>query len=283
MVWLLLLPASFGSCHARHITEFCNASHVRPKTIRMIRGTGWTFIWLGVYLLGFVAYQLWFTNLLAARDQSALAAGLDEHFATVEVQQIEYIPAPPPPDPDNTPPTTVPDPPDPTPEPEPEPEPRILLQEAESDLGEAFARIRSPTIDLDVTLGEGVRRRDLKKGPGHLTGTPLPGQPGNAVVSGHRTTYGAPFGGVGDLVPGDQIEVETAIGVHVYEVRDAPERCRNDDGLCVVKPTDLWVTEPRSGAWLTLTTCHPRFSSRQRLIVFAELVGGPNAEVILGA
>ena len=50
----------------------------------------------------------------------------------------------------------------------------------------------------------------------------------------------------------------------------------------MVKPTDLWVTEPRTGAWLTLTTCHPRFSSRQRLIVFAELVDGPNAEVILG-
>jgi sortase A len=278
MVGLLLLSASFGSCHARHITEFVD---VRPKTIRVIRGTGWTFIWLGVYLLGFVAYQLWFTNLLAARDQSALAAGLDEHFAAVEVEEVEYVP--PPQDPVTTP-TTVADEPDLDPEPdsEPEPEPRILLQEAEGEVGEAFAQIRIASIDLDVTVVEGVRRRDLKKGPGHLTGTPLPGQPGNAVVSGHRTTYGAPFGDVDDLVPGDRIEVETAIGVHVYEVREAPDRCRNEDGLCVVKPTDLWVTEPRHGAWLTLTTCHPRFSSRQRLIVFAELVAGPNAEVILG-
>ena len=144
----------------------------------MIRGTGWTFIWVGVYLLGFVAYQLWFTNLLAARDQSTLAAGLDEHFASVEVQQIEYIPPPPTsPPPDDTPPTTtVPDEPDPTPE--PEPEPRILLQETESELGEAFAQIRIPAVDLEVTVIEGVRRRDLKKGPGHLTGTPIPGQPG---------------------------------------------------------------------------------------------------------
>jgi sortase A len=277
MVGLLLLPASFGSCHARHITEF---SYVRPRTIRVIRRTGWTFIWLGVYLLGFVAYQLWFTNLLAARDQSALAAGLDDHFAAVEVREVEYVPPPaPPPDPGVTPPTTLPE----DPEPEPEPEPKLLLQEAGSELGEAFAQIRIASIDLDVTVVEGVRRRDLKKGPGHLTGTPLPGQPGNAVVSGHRTTYGAPFGDVGDLAPGDLIEVETAIGVHVYEVRGAPERCRNEDGHCVVAPTDLWVVEPRDGAWLTLTTCHPRFSSRQRLIVFAELVAGPNAEVILGA
>ena len=50
--------------------------------------------------------------------------------------------------------------------------------------------------------------------------------------------------------------------------------------LKIVKPTDVWVTEPRDGAWLTLTTCHPKFSSRQRLIVFAELVDGPNYESI---
>ena len=113
--------------------------------------------------------------------------------------------------------------------------------------------------------------------------SPLPGQPGNAVISGHRTTYGAPFGDLGDLTAGDRIEVETALGIHTYQVREAPERCRTDNGLCVVKPTDLWVTEPREGAWLTLTTCHPRFSARRRLIVFAELVAGPNAEVILDA
>jgi sortase A len=102
------------------------------------------------------------------------------------------------------------------------------------------------------------------------------------VVSGHRTTYGAPFGNLDELVAGDRIEVETAIGTHVYEVREAPDRCRDEDGLCVVTPTDLWVTEPRPGSWLTFTTCHPKFSARRRLIVFAELVAGPNAEVILG-
>jgi sortase A len=237
----------------------------------VIRGTGWTFIWLGVYLMGFVAYQLWFTNLLTARDQAALAAGLEEHFQEVAVEEVEYVPVV---VPGATTTTTSPDV-------VPDPEPRILLKESASEVGEAFATIRIPSIDLDVAVVEGVRRRDLKKGPGHLTGSPLPGQPGNAIVSGHRTTYGAPFGDLGDLEAGARIEVETALGVHVYEVRQAPERCRTEEGLCVVKPTDLWVTEPREGAWLTLTTCHPKFSARRRLIVFAELVAGPNAEVIL--
>lgn len=248
---------------------------MRPRTIRLIRGTGWTFIWLGVYLMGFVGYQLWVTNLLTSREQSALAADLEDRFAVVEAEEVPVIV----------------DPGDPgRPFEFVEPgeateglEIQFLLQEQPAPEGEAFAQILIPRIGVDVTVIEGVRRRDLKKGPGHLPGTPIPGQPGNAVISGHRTTYGAPFGEVGELVPGDRIEVETAIGLHVYEVRQAPARCADEDGRCIVAPTDLWVTEPRDGAWLTLTTCHPRFSSRQRLIVFAELIDGPNAAVILPA
>ena len=246
-----------------------------PRLIKIIRGAGWTFIWAGVYLMGFVAYQLWFTNILAARDQSALAASLEENFAAAIIEEVPYQPdLNPPPGEDPPPPGEDPPLPEPT---------RILLQESEGLLGDAFAQIRIPAIDVDVTLVEGVRRRDLKKGPGHLTGSPLPGQPGNSVISGHRTTYGAPFGDLNDLSPGDRIEVETAIGIHVYEVREAPDQCREENGDCIVHPTDLWVAEPREGAWLTLTTCHPKFSSRRRLIVFAELVQGPNADVILTA
>ncbi len=248
-----------------------NRNDVSPRLIKIIRGAGWSFIWVGVYLMGFVAYQLWFTNILTSRDQSALAASLPENFANAVIEEVPYQPAviielgddPP-----------APSPPDPT---------RILLQESEGPVGDAFAQIRIPKIDLDVTVVEGVRRRDLKKGPGHLSGSPLPGQPGNSVLSGHRTTYGAPFGDLNDLAPGDRIEVETAVGIHIYEVREAPDECRDEDGDCIVRPTDLWVTEPREGAWLTLTTCHPKFSARKRLIVFAELVDGPNADVILAA
>jgi sortase A len=69
---------------------------------------------------------------------------------------------------------------------------------------------------------------------------------------------------------GDSIEVETALGIHTYEVRE----------MQVVKPTDVWVADPREGSWLTLTTCHPKFSARQRLVVTAELISGPNYWVI---
>ena len=105
-----------------------------------------------------------------------------------------------------------------------------------------------------------------------MASTPLPGQPGNVVFSGHRTTYGAPFHEFDELVPGDIIEVETALGVHAYEVRET----------IIVRPTEIWVTQQREGAWLTLTTCNPKFSSRERLVIFAELVAGPNFEAING-
>ena len=106
-----------------------------------------------------------------------------------------------------------------------------------------------------------------------MPGTALPGQPGNAVISGHRTTYGAPFADLDDVAAGDIITVETATGVHLYEAVQS----------FVVAPQDIWVTEQWSGGWLTLTTCNPRFSARERLVVIVRLVDGPNAGVILGS
>ena len=64
--------------------------------------------------------------------------------------------------------------------------------------------------------------------------------------------------------------METAIGVHTYEVRES----------FVVEPTGVWVTDPRDGAWLTLTTCNPKYSARERLIITVELVDGPNFEYV---
>ena len=66
------------------------------------------------------------------------------------------------------------------------------------------------------------------------------------------------------------VEVETSIGTHVYEIRE----------IDVVLPTDVWVVDPRPGGWLTMTTCEPKFSARQRLVVWAELVSGPNFDFI---
>ena len=71
---------------------------------------------------------------------------------------------------------------------------------------------------------------------------------------------------LGDLASGDRIFWDSATGTHEYEIRE----------IFVVRPTELWVLNDREGAWLTLTTCHPKWSARERLIVVAEMVDGPN-------
>ena len=143
--------------------------------------------------------------------------------------------------------------------------------EAPAAVGESFAFLTIPKIGIeDLVVYEGVDVQTLKKGPGHMATTPLPGQVGNAVISGHRTTYGRPFFDFDLLETGDAIEVESTTGTHVYEVRE----------ILIVEPTDVWVTDPRPGGWLTMTTCNPKFSARERLIVFAEMVAGPNLDYI---
>lgn len=135
---------------------------------------------------------------------------------------------------------------------------------------EALGRIVIPAAGIDWILVEGVTPAALAYGPGHMPGTAMPGQPGNAVISGHRTTYGAPFYNIDAVQPGDAIEIETLIGLHIYEVVET----------IIVAPTDVWVTSQVEGGWLTLTACHPRYSARERIIVFARLVGGPNYDAI---
>jgi sortase A len=233
----------------------------RSTTTRIIRFFGWLFLGFGLFLLGFVGHQLFVTTWFAQQNNTELAAQATTYFETAETTVVEYIEP-------GTPELVV----DPA---EPAPPPATITVEEAPPAGQAFAIIRIPTIDRlkdGWTVVEGVTRTDLRNGAGHMPTTPLPGQPGNAVISGHRTTYGAPFHELDQLVPGDLIEVETAIGVHTYAVRETT----------IVRPTELWVIQERPGAWLTLTTCHPKFSSRQRLIVFAELIDGPNARAIVG-
>lgn len=254
----------------------------RSGVIRVIRFLGWTSIVAGLLLLGFVVQQLFVTDFFAARHQATLEEELEVHFAGSAPESIPFVPGVGlVTEPDGSAPVVVPG-----------DVAGFYLREAAPAEGEALGTIRIPSITLrggepmQWTFIEGTSLRDLKNGAGHMIDTALPGQFGNAVISGHRTTYGAPFHNLDQLETGALIEVVTAIGTHVYAVRE----------VRVVQPTALWVAgttderlaevtgevaaDPRQGAWLTLTTCHPKFSARERLIVFAELVDGPNAAVV---
>lgn len=225
---------------------------------RLIRITGFTLVWAGVLALGIVGYQLFITDLLNGQVQAAARAELPDQLAA---RREAAVPV--------TVPTTVTtvagDVPSPT-----TTAPIEYFPEESPPEGDALGVLRIPAIDLERVMFVGVTSEVLAQGPGFMPWTSLPGQPGNAVVSGHRTTHGAPFFDLDLLKPGDVIEVETAIGTHTYTVRDT----------IIVSPTDVWVTEQKPGAWLTLTTCNPKYSASQRLIVQAELTAGPNLDYI---
>ncbi len=236
------------------------------RQVRNLYRTGWVVIAVAVLIAGFIAHQLVLTSWLARANQNELEAAAESRFAAVEITEVLY---PPPLTAEPTSPQG-----DGTPE-DVDAQPRrgTLLVEPLPAASEAFAIITAPTLPNlreGWTVVEGVGSAQLRTGAGHLPTSPLPGMPGNAVISGHRTTYGAPFNQLDELSPGDLVKVKTATGVHTYVVRQS----------IVVDPREVWVAEHRDGAWLTLTTCHPEFSARQRLVVFAELAGGPNWEAI---
>ena len=131
------------------------------------------------------------------------------------------------------------------------------------EVGEPLGVLRIPAIDVDLVVVGGVGTEELKMGPGHYPGTALPGGLGNAAFAGHRTTYGAPFLDVDRLQAGDVIEFARGDDIWVYEVT----------GTQVVSPTDAHVllTEDPLESVLTLTSCHPKRSTAQRIIVSAAL------------
>ncbi|MCZ7665337.1 MAG: class E sortase [Thermoleophilia bacterium] len=129
--------------------------------------------------------------------------------------------------------------------------------------GEPLGRLLIPRIGLDVVMIEGTGTADLREGPGHWPETPLPGMGGNFVVSGHRTTYGAPFFKLNQLEPGDEIQVLLPFAALTYQVTRT----------MIVLPTETEVVAQRGIEEVSLTTCEPIYSASRRLIVQAELSG----------
>lgn len=128
--------------------------------------------------------------------------------------------------------------------------------------GAVFARIVIPSIELDTLVVNGVSTADLRRGPGWIDWTNLPGPTGTCGISGHRTTYGAPFARIGELEPGDTIDVYSPYRRYRYEVTAS----------LVVLPHQTEVVEPTERPSLTLTACHPPYSAQYRLAVQADLV-----------
>ena len=197
-----------------------------------IKALGELFITFGVVVLLFVTYTLWGTGRYTQAQQTTLAEQLDARWA--------------------------------------EPAAADVTRE-KVKLGDGMALIRIPRFGKKYryVIVEGTSPDDLRRGPGHYARTAMPGQTGNFVVSGHRTTYSAPFNKVDRLKAGDEILIDTRSTQYVYRVT----------GAQVVAPTRIEVTAPvpfhpgrkPKKKLITLTTCHPKYSAAQRLIIFGEL------------
>jgi sortase A len=203
----------------------------------VVRGLGQALITIGVVVLLFTFYELQVTGIYTSHQQKALGKSLDQQWQAAapagssagSVKLPPYV------------------------------------------NGRGVARIYFPTLGKDQVhvVVEGVSHEDLKKGPGHYPGTARPGAIGNTVISGHRTTYGAPFNRLDELHAGDPIVVETETSWFTYRVT----------GLTVVQPNAIDVTYPVPGKLgatptqrlLTLTTCNPKYSASTRLVVHAVL------------
>jgi sortase A len=226
---------------------------------RFLGATGRVLITVGILLLLFVAYQLWGTGIYEARAQNRLENRFEHSLRAHGT----------PPTTTTTTTTTLPDEPAVT-APTSTAAAPVEIPVVVPPNGDAVARIDIPKIGVSKIVVEGVDVGDLRQGPGHYPGTPLPGQEGNAAVAGHRTTYGAPFGDLDQLATGDEIDIQTVQGTFTYVVDQDPFAVNPNAGE-VLLPRPNPARPGRSLATLTLTTCNPKYSAAERLIVTASL------------
>jgi sortase A len=199
---------------------------------------------VGTGILMFVAWTLWGTGIYTSQQQDIL----DQAFAAITPIEL--------------------------------PRTQGVIQVPGSfrpDAGEGVFRLRIPSIDFRQMVVEGVGTEELRKGPGHFPSCrrgferPLctdldeiwPGELGRVIVSGHRTTYGAPFYKIDRLQPGDEIITDTEFGKFIYEVTKKE----------IVPPDSTDIANPAASTFaeIVLTTCNPRFSAAERLIVYARM------------
>ncbi|AZI56925.1 sortase [Nakamurella antarctica] len=270
------------------------------------RGIGQTLITLGVVVLLFVVYEVYVTDLFGKQKQEAVSEALDQRWASVEAATA---PATSTASGSAEPGTTAPAAP-PLPEAQVV-DPAKRVRSYDTKIGEGFAKIFIPALgsDYQYTVVEGTTVEDLYGNPGHYQDTQYPGELGNFAVAGHRVSKGSPFNALDVLNSCNSIIIETQNDWFVYRVLPMAEETANwastapgnpqcagvapldgeysgVTGREIVQPSDysqvLPIPHSNSGGpqalaaatqrLVTLTTCHPQFSDRERMIVHGVLV-----------
>ncbi|MCX4686741.1 class E sortase [Kitasatospora purpeofusca] len=217
-----------------------------PAAVVFARFLGELCITLGLVMLLFVSYQLWWTNVQADAAADGARNRLEQQF---DAGPAQGAPAPGQPAPDPAKPETF-------------------------EPGKGFAIIHLPKLGQKFPIAEGTAKAPvLDKGlVGHYTGTGMPAdKAGNFALAAHRNTHGEPFRRINQLGKGDKIVVETATAYYTYEVTGGiPETPPSNVSVIKSVPNGAGFSGP--GRYITLTTCTPEFSSKARLIVFGKMI-----------
>jgi sortase (surface protein transpeptidase) len=265
-----------------------------------VRTIGEVCLTAGMVVLLFVVYEVYITNIFAAQKQNTAAQQLTQQWNNAGAARTNHF--------------NVTD-------------------------GQGIAKMFIPSLgaDYEFTVIEGTTQADLAIGPGHYTGTALPGQPGDFAVAGHRVGEGDPFNDIDLVQPCDAIVVETQSDWYVYRMLPMANQrtswnpasnplCDGRNGEAKVQPLggeyaqtngqeivlptegdviapvphcanidlsanktssssgsdsdvvtapahcDTNVSAGQEASLMTMTTCNPKFSDVQRLIVHAVLV-----------
>jgi sortase A len=201
---------------------------------------GKAMITIGLLMLGFVVYQLWGTGIKTEQAQRELAKEYEQLTLSDASSSTSNGQS-------------------------------GSLLPGPIDRGDVIGRIVMPKIDVDKWVVAGATMDQLERGPGLFANTSLPGQLGNSAIAGHRTSYGAPFSRIDQLDPGDDITIVTPRGSFTYAVTETK--------IVPATAVEVLDTIDADKATLTLVSCHPKWTSRDRIVVFADLISSGNAEI----
>jgi sortase A len=258
----IVAPAAAPSPRHRRATS------IGDKVRLVLRGIGQTLITLGLVVLLFAVYEVWITNIFAHRAQAKVYNALQQEWKNGHDPLAL-----------------------------PGGGPRAI------PLGTGIAVLYIPRLgqDYHFAIVQGSTVPDdsqLEKGPAHYADTQLPGKRGNFGVAGHRVGKGEPFLNIDKLRSGDAVIVETESHWYVYRVLGSPAGSDPQDNMAdvpvrghdpvrvpgreIVDPGDGNVLLPLPNhpelsvddaevALMTMTTCHPKFTASQRMVIHAQL------------
>jgi sortase A len=252
----------------------------------VLRGIGQTLITLGLVVLLFAVYEVWITNIFAHREQVKVYNALHQEW----LNGVDPLSLP------QSGPHAIP-------------------------LGSGIAVLYIPRLGADyhfaIVQGSVVPDdAQLEKGPAHYADTQMPGQVGNFGIAGHRVGKGEPFLNLDKLRSGDAVIVETKSKWWIYRVLGAPPGSDPEGNTTSIEAKRIGTNPPQiqdfdipgreivdpsagdvllpiphqsdyvptTAALMTMTTCHPKFTASQRMIVHAQLVTQyPNTHKLIEA